>query len=206
MWSSLHFWSRDAVLSTLTSVRRYWPILLIVLLTIDFFVARWWLLARKEKRFDSIILASAKRYGLEPALVKAVIWKESAFNPEAKGLAGEVGLMQIRSLAAKEWATAERIDAFDERSLNDPRTNTLIGAWYLSKLLKRYRQTDNPLPFALADYNAGRANVLRWKTGQASTNHANFIQQITFPSTQSYIQLVTQRQSHYRNQFQPLAP
>jgi len=43
---------------------------------------------------------------------------------------------------------------------------------HLGKLLGRYLQTDDPVPYALADYNAGRANVLRWLTGSATTNSA----------------------------------
>ena len=49
----------------------------------------------------------------------------------------------------------------------DPGTNTLAGTWYLRKLMRRYAQTDNPLPYALADYNAGRGNVLKWNQGAA---------------------------------------
>ena len=63
----------------------------------------------------------------------------------------------------------------------NPATNTLIGAWYLEKLLKRYAQTDNPIPYVLADYNAGRSNVLKWNQGRAATNSAAFLWQIDFP-------------------------
>ena len=37
-----------------------------------------------------------------------------------------------------------------------PGSNTLAGAWYLAKLLRRYPHADDPLSYALADYNAGR--------------------------------------------------
>ena len=65
----------------------------------------------RERRFDSFILAAAKRYQVDPALVKAVVWRESRFDPDARGRAGELGLMQIRAAAAAEWAAAERIPA-----------------------------------------------------------------------------------------------
>ena len=45
----------------------------------------------------------------------------------------------------------------------------------LSKLLRRYTKTDSPLPYALADYNAGRGNVLKWNGGEAATNSVLFI-------------------------------
>ena len=44
--------------------------------------------------------------------------------------------------------------------LYDPAKNTMAGSWYLRKLIGRYGNTDNPLAYALADYNAGRNNVL----------------------------------------------
>ncbi len=106
--------------------------------------------------------------------------------------------MQIRPAAASEWARAERIVGFSSDDLLNPATNTLAGTWYLGKLLKRYAQTDNPLPFALADYNAGRGNVLKWDRGPAQTNSAAFINQISFPGTRSYVRSVIQRFDHYR--------
>jgi soluble lytic murein transglycosylase len=74
----------------------------------------------------------------------------------------------------------------------------MAGAYYLSKVLKRYRKTDNPLPYGLADYNAGRANVLRWNNGEASTNSAAFIEAIGFPGTKKYVLSIMQRYDHYR--------
>jgi len=73
----------------------------------------------------------------------------------------------------------------------------------LQKLLKRYEQTDNPLPYALADYNAGRGNVLKWKQGAAVTNSAAFLAQINFPGTRSYVESVMRRYEHYAPIFPP---
>lgn len=152
---------------------------------------------------DAPILAAARRYGVEPALVKAVVWRESRFNPARRGRAGEYGLMQIRDLAAAEWAEAGRVTGFQPASLLDPGTNTSAGAWYLKKLLQRYPLADDPLPYALADYNAGRNNVRKWSVGPAATNSAAFLAQITFPGTRGYIRSVLRRCEHYRPIFPP---
>ncbi|MBI3851422.1 MAG: lytic transglycosylase domain-containing protein [Verrucomicrobia bacterium] len=152
---------------------------------------------------DAVILAAARRYGVEPALVKAVVWRESRFNPKAHGKAGEFGLMQVRETAAKEWAQAERLNAFSTAHLLDPGTNTLAGAWYLRKLLKRYERTDNPLHYALADYNAGRSNVLRWNKASAATNSAIFVEAIDFGGTRKYVRAVVRRAEQYRPLFKP---
>ena len=157
----------------------------------------------REHRFDPIILAAARRYGIEPALVKAVAWRESWFNPRARGRAGEIGLMQLQETAAREWADAEHVPAFAHEHCFDPGTNALAGAWYLHKLLLRYARTDHPAPFALADYNAGRGNLLKWNRGAAATNSAVFIEQIGFPGTKNYVQSVLQRCEHYRPVFPP---
>jgi soluble lytic murein transglycosylase len=176
--------------------RRVWLIIIVVLAG-ALGGCLWW-----EGRLDSSqngpIRAAAQRYGLEPALVKAVVWRESKFNPAARGRAQEIGLMQLQEIPAQEWADAEHIDGFVHEHCLDPTTNTLAGTWYLKKLLRRYSQTGNPLPYALADYNAGRANVLKWTTGAASTNSAIFIEQIGFPSTRQYVRSVLRRYSFYK--------
>ena len=83
----------------------------------------------------------------------------------------------------------------------DPGTNTLAGTWYLGKLLRRYPRTDNPVPYALADYNAGRGHVLRWNTGAAATNSAAFLREMTFPGTRKYVEAVMHRREYYAAQF-----
>ena len=106
--------------------------------------------------------------------------------------------MQVRSLAGIEWAKSARIQRFSHEDLIDPSSNTLAGTWYLGKLLNRYKHTDDPLPYALADYNAGRTHVLRWMKESGSTNSAVFRDQIDFPSTQRYISAVLNRYDLYR--------
>jgi soluble lytic murein transglycosylase len=156
-----------------------------------------------ERSQDVPIRAAARRYGLEPALVKAVVWRESRFHPFARGRAQEIGLMQIRETAAQEWADAERVPGFEHEHCFNPATNTLAGTWYLRKLLKRYAQADNPLPYALADYNAGRRNVRKWIEGAAATNSAAFAEGIGFRGTKEYVRSVMRRYEYYRPVFRP---
>ena len=152
----------------------------------------------RAHRYDAVIMAAARRYQVDPALVKAVVWRESRFRPDARGRAGELGLMQIRETAAAEWAKAEGIPAFQHSACLDPGTNTLAGAWYLKQLLQRYAHTDNPATYALADYNAGRGNVLKWLKGAAATHSAAFEEQIGFPSTRAYVRAILHRAEYYR--------
>jgi soluble lytic murein transglycosylase len=71
----------------------------------------------------------------------------------------------------------------------------------LKKLLRRYTQTDDPRPYALADYNAGRGNVLKWLSGAAATNSSVFIEQIGFSGTREYVKSVLRRCERYRPLF-----
>ncbi len=161
----------------------------------------WVEFSGKDQRFDALILAASQRYDVDPALIKAVVWRESRFDASAHGRAGELGLMQVREAAAGEWAAAERLSSFGFDQLRDPATNTYAGTWYLARLLKRYVATDDPEAYALADYNAGRKNVLRWNEGAAATNGTTFVERISFPGTREYVESVKQRRHHYRAQF-----
>ena len=111
--------------------------------------------------------------------------------------------MQIMKQTGSEWATAEHVRLFLHERLYDPARNTECGAWYLKKLLVRYQRTDNPLPYALAAYNAGAGNVDKWRTGAASTNASAFVRQIGFPATKDYVLSVMKRFHHYATVFPP---
>lgn len=184
-----------------TRSTRIWFAALLAAVILLPILSYWWWKEEKQGRFDRDILYAAERYSLDPALVKAVIWQESKFQPEARGAAGEIGLMQVREDAAWEWAEKEGIYPFDHEQITDPRKNILAGTFYLSKVMKRYRKTDNPVPYALADYNAGRTHVLRWKKGAAETNSAAFLEQMDFPSTRQYALNVMERYRYYRERF-----
>lgn len=180
--------------------RRKILLFIAALFLLDAVLGLFWWQGSQESRFDSEILKAAQQYKVNPALVKAVIWKESRFRPHALGTVGERGLMQIRDLTAQEWCRDNRISGYHSDHLFNPQTNIYIGTWYLGKLLKRYSRTDNPLPYALCDYNAGRTKVLQWASGSASTNSAHFIDQITYPSTKIYVHKVTKQVKKYEHQ------
>ena len=182
-------------------IKRYkwWLFAIIFLGGLATIYERW--RSYREHSQDKVILAAAARHGVEPALIKAVVWRESWFNPNASGSRGEVGLMQIMKPTAEDWAKAERVHLFTYFQLYDPARNTQCGAWYLRRLLQRYRAADNPLPYALAAYNAGPGNVAKWSKGIAATNSAEFLKQMDFPGTKKYVESVTRRYRHYRETF-----
>lgn len=160
----------------------------------------WWQ-SRRENRFDREIQEVATKYRVPPALVKAIIWRESDFNPDARGGKGEMGLMQLMDFTAQDWADANRVPHFTHEYVLNPTTNMMAGCHYLARLQKRYGQTDNPFAYTLADYNAGRGNVLKWMKGAAATNSTVFLAQCEFPGTRNYVTAILNRAERYRHQF-----
>ena len=160
-----------------------------------------WQWDKREDRYDELIRRAAARYGVEPGLVKAVIWKESRFKKNVRGRAGEIGLMQIREPAAREWAAAEKLFFFDHEDLFDPEKNIQAGTWYLKQMLVRYRRNDRPEVYALAAYNAGAGNVAKWSRGASATNSAKFLGSMGFPSTRQYVKSILQRRARHQKQF-----
>jgi soluble lytic murein transglycosylase-like protein len=92
---------------------------------------------------------AARRHGLDPALVRAVVAVESGFQPEAVSPKGAQGLMQLMPATARELGVADPFDAA---------ANLDGGSRYLRSLLARY---EGDLPKALAAYNAGMGAVAR---------------------------------------------
>lgn len=148
---------------------------------------------------DDLIAATALRHQVDPLLVKAVIWQESRFKPDMAGTSGERGLMQVTEPAAQDWARATDRRDFEPQRLFDPATNIEVGTWYLAQAIRHWQDRDDPLPFALAEYNAGRSRVKRWSAGQAAATADEMRQAMDFPTTRAYIAAVLNRYHFYKN-------
>lgn len=101
--------------------------------------------------FRHPINAAARKYGVDPALVRAVIHAESAFRPSAKSKKGALGLMQLMPETAKDMGVT------DARS---PEENIQGGVRYLAWLLEK--NSGNTM-LATAAYNAGPGTVERYR-------------------------------------------
>jgi soluble lytic murein transglycosylase len=157
--------------------------------------------SQRYRKYDDLIRQASERYEVAPELIKAVIWRESRFRPAKVGSQGERGLMQITEKAAADWARAEKIQTFASTDLFDPKVNIEAGAWYLRRALTHWSAKDNPLPFALAEYNAGRTRVRRWMqdSGMGDTAGAVDLQAVMdFPATKSYITAIIARYDFYK--------
>ena len=123
--------------------------------------------------FNDQIAAAASEFGVDPALVRAVIHAESAFNPNAVSLKGAQGLMQLMPGTAADMAVNNPFDA---------NQNIRGGTQYLAMLLKQFNGDEQ---LAAAAYNAGAQNVQKYKGVPP------------FDETQVYVQRVAQLRKRY---------
>ena len=154
-----------------------------------------WLLAYPQGYWQSIVSA-ARRHGLDPYFVAAIIREESQFRPEALSPAGARGVMQVMP-ATGEWiARMSGIRDFDRARLFEADMNITIGAWYLNHLMKRFR---NDLVLVSAAYNAGPEVVAGWsgRKGAASDPDA-FVETIPFMETRGYVKKVLRNYAEYK--------
>ena len=103
-------------------------------------------------RIRAMIDQAARRHGVEPALVHAVVAAESAYNTGAVSSAGAIGLMQVMPATARDYGVT------DHGALFDPKVNIDTGVRHLRRLLEKYRHDYGRVLMA---YNAGEGAVDR---------------------------------------------
>ena len=118
-----------------------------------------YLRARYPLEYEHIIRGHAENHCLDPALLAAVVYVESRFDPNASSEAGAVGLMQLLPATARGIALRTGGTRFVVADLRDPEINVRYGSWYLDHLRQRYGEWRT----VLAAYHAGQGNVDRWR-------------------------------------------
>jgi soluble lytic murein transglycosylase-like protein len=127
-----------------------------------------------EARFDPLIATLCRQFGMDNALVKAVVRAESGFDPYAVSKKGAQGLMQLMPPTARELKVTNPFD---------PRQNLYGGIKHLRRLLDMF---EGDVVLALAAYNAGHNAVLR-------TNGIP-----PYEETRTYVARVLEYTEHYR--------
>lgn len=149
--------------------------------------------------YDALIRNAGKRNGVDPALLKAVIWRESNFNRDTIGSKGEIGLMQIMpQFAAADWARAKHRNPPSRGALADPELNIEIGSWYLGRALHRWREYREQEALALCEYNAGLQRAESWKPPRKDGTVAD---RITISSTSAYVADILSKRKEYVREF-----
>jgi soluble lytic murein transglycosylase len=156
-----------------------------------------WVSPARFQQYDKLISPVAAEHQIDPMLVKAVVWRESRFDHQKVGNAGERGLMQVSPKAANEWARENKITDFKLDQLFDPKTNLEAGSWYLRRAIDHWQNESDPLPFALAEYNAGASRAQRW-VGANGETATEFLGHIDFPATRNYVKSILERYAFYK--------
>jgi len=117
-------------------------------------------------RYDPTIRILASRYDLDPDLIKAVAYVESAFRPNAVSPKGAIGLMQLMPSTAAMYGVTE---------LTDPDQNLKAGARHLRTLMDEF---NGDLTLVLAAYNAGSGAVRRSGGVPAYRETRNYVRKV----------------------------
>jgi soluble lytic murein transglycosylase len=150
----------------------------------------WYLRARYPLEYEQVVRGHAENRGLDPALLAAVVYVESRFDPNARSDAGALGLMQLLPETAKGIALRTGGDRFVVADLRDPEINVRYGSWYLAHLQRRY----GDIGLALAAYHAGQGNVDEWIRAGSG---------VAFPATSDYVDEVSRLRDVYATAYGP---
>jgi soluble lytic murein transglycosylase len=148
-------------------------------------------------QYQDVIRQQAAQKHLDPALIAAVIYAETKFDPRQSS-AGAEGLMQILPRTALFLAHRSGATSFTTKDLGTPDVNIAYGSYYLRYLLNEYHGSTVE---AIAAYNGGEANVDRWVAEANADGHPLRIRDIPFPETQAYVERVLQTRVQYRRTY-----
>lgn len=118
------------------------------------------------RSLDKVISHYSRKFGLEEALVQAVIKVESNFNPTVVSKKGACGLMQLIPETAREMLVNDPMDIEE---------NVRGGCRYLRHMLNRF---DEDLDLALAAYNAGPGAVTRYRGIPPYDETRNYVKRV----------------------------
>jgi soluble lytic murein transglycosylase len=163
-----------------------------------------WVLAYPQGYWDSISTYS-KKYGQDPYFIAAIIREESQFQPTALSPAGARGVMQVMPQTGEWVARNVSVPGFDRSRLFEPDMAINVGTWYVSHLMKRFK--NDPLLVAAA-YNAGPEAVASWlsRNGAAGMERDVFVESIPYMETRGYVKKVLRNYAEYKRIYGKTAP
>ncbi len=158
----------------------------------------WDHVQERPRAHAALVEEAARRHGLDPNLLFAVMRVESVYQTEIVSYAGAIGLAQIMPRTGTLIAMERGMDDFTPADLLKPEVNLDFAAWYLRSLIDRW---DGHLPLAIASYNGGPHNVRRWLAERPSDMPLDtFLEHIPFDQTHRYVRRVLTHYQAYRAQ------
>jgi soluble lytic murein transglycosylase len=148
-------------------------------------------------QYASIIRQQAAEKHVDPALIAAVIYAETRFNPRTSPTGAE-GLMQIEPATALFLAHRSHGYSFRVSDLGTPQVNIAYGTYYLHYLLHIYGGSK---VLALAAYNGGETNVDNWLNAARAQHRQLTVSAIPLDQTRAYVSEVLAKQRDYRSHY-----
>lgn len=142
-------------------------------------------------KYQDAIFRNAKKNDLDPYVIMGLIHQESYYNPKARSVVGATGLMQLMPATGKE--IAHRLHT--GTNLENPDTNIRLGTYYFRMLVNMFGGNTN---LAIASYNAGQGNVMKWRRAAPHKPMDEFLESIPFTETRNYVKRVNMNAASYR--------
>ena len=139
---------------------------------------------------------ASKRFEIPKSLPLSIARQESAFNPFARSKADAFGLMQLIPSTARENSRKLGLTYRGYRQLYQPDRSILLGSNHIKWLLKKY---DKNFILSTAAYNAGTTPVNRWLAKSSHTTAFEFIENIPYAETKTYVRLLIRNYIFYHN-------
>ena len=127
-----------------------------------------------------------QKYGIDPFLILSVMREESMFNPNAKSIAGAVGLMQLIPKTALWLDSNLQLGIKNTSQIFEIKNNISLGTYYLSILMKEFGSN----AYVIAAYNAGEERVRKWSQKGNYKSIDEFIEDIPYYETRNYVKKV----------------
>ena len=170
------------------------------------------------REHENLVFDYAKRLGVDPDFIFALIRQESVFNPKAQSPVGASGLMQLMPATArvefaklsKGYIGGEKRAKFsramqDRSNLLDPELNVALGIHHVFRLLSKYK---SPV-FMLAAYNASPTAAEKWSRQISFDDPLIGVERIPYQETRSYVKLIMRNYFYYKRWYvggQPQMP
>lgn len=141
----------------------------------------------------ALLDAAARRNGIDPLLLAALVLQESLWDGDAVSIAGAMGLTQVMPATGAGIARDLGHDGFTAGELFRPAVSLEFGAYYLGVQLRRFGDVHH----ALAAYNGGPGNAAAWAAA-APEPPPDFVEAVTFAETEHYVEAVMEHYHMYR--------
>lgn len=149
--------------------------------------------------YADLLSAEARTRNLDPLLLAALVRQESLFEPVARSWVGARGLGQVMPATGEGIARSLNLNDFVLDDLYRPSVSVRFGAYYLGIQMKRF---GGQILIALAAYNGGPGNALRWVEAGGDDLDL-FVEVITASESQRYLQRVYEQYLIYEALYRP---